>query len=618
MSAGDRIVPFALYGGLRQQRRGTRTGEGRMIAPARALLLTALLALGSPPAWAASGPAVEAENGMVVSSQRLASQVGADILKAGGNAVDAAVAVAYAEAVVNPCCGNLGGGGFLVLHSADGRSRFVNFRETAPAAATRDMYLDAAGNVVKGASLRGWKAVGVPGTVLGLNTALAAYGTLPLARVMAPAIALARDGFVLTRGDTDILESGTKLFAGQPNVARIFLRPDGSPWRPEDRLVQADLARTLQAIAEHGADAFYRGAIPEAVEAASRAGGGLLTASDFAAYTVTQSEPLTCRYRGATILSAPPPSSGGTTLCEILNILDGYDLRAAGFNSARTVHLMVEAMRRAYADRNLLLGDPAFVENPVDRLLSPAYAETLRASIRPDRATPSAEIRPDPGPETRERPETTHISVMDRAGNAVALTYTINGYFGAGVIAGDTGFFLNDEMDDFTVKTGVPNLFGLVQGTRNAIQPGKRPLSSMAPTIVLRDGQVAMVAGSPGGSRIITINAQTLINMLDFGMEPQEAVDAPRIHHQWLPDTIYAEPFALSADTQGLLRGMGHTIVEQKPWGAQELIAVRAAAPVLPEAASSGNDASRTERMRPGLLYGANDNRRPAGAAVGE
>ncbi|SEF91786.1 gamma-glutamyltranspeptidase / glutathione hydrolase [Methylobacterium sp. 190mf] len=589
-----------------------------MIAPARALLLTALLALGAPAARSASGPAVEAENGMVVSSQRLASQVGADILRAGGNAVDAAVAVAYAEAVVNPCCGNIGGGGFLVLHSADGRSRFINFRETAPAAATRDMYLDAAGNVVKGASLRGWKAAGVPGTVLGLNTALAAYGTLPLARVMAPAIALARDGFVLTRGDTDILESGTKLFAGQANVARIFLRPDGSPWRPGDRLVQADLARTLQAIAERGADAFYKGAIPEAVEAASRAGGGLLTASDFAAYTVTQSEPLTCRYRGATILSAPPPSSGGTTLCEILSILDGYDLRAAGFNAARTVHLMVEAMRRAYADRNLLLGDPAFVENPVDRLLSPAYAETLRASIRPDRATPSAEIRPDPGPEPRERPETTHISVMDKAGNAVALTYTINGYFGAGVIAGDTGFFLNDEMDDFTVKTGVPNLFGLVQGTKNAIQPGKRPLSSMAPTIVLRDGKVALVAGSPGGSRIITINAQTLINVLDFGMEPQEAVDAPRIHHQWLPDTVYAEPFALSADTQAILRGMGHTIVEQRPWGAQELIAVRAAAPALPEAASSGNDASRTGRMRPGLLYGANDNRRPAGAAVGE
>jgi gamma-glutamyltranspeptidase/glutathione hydrolase len=590
-----------------------------MIEPARALLLlSALLALGGPAARAASGPAVEAESGMVVSSQRLASQVGATILKEGGNAVDSAVAVAYAEAVVNPCCGNLGGGGFLVLHRADGRSRFVNFRETAPAAATRDMYLDATGAVVPGASLRGWKAAGVPGTVLGLNTALAAYGTLPLAQVLAPAIALARDGFVLTRGDTDILDSGTRLFAGQANVARVFLRPDGSPWRPGDRLVQVDLARTLQAIADHGSDAFYKGEIPRAVEAASRAGGGLLTAADFAAYTVTESEPLSCRYRGATILSAPPPSSGGTTLCEILNVLDGYDLRASGFNSARTVHLMVEAMRRAYADRNLLLGDPAYVDNPVARLLSPAYAEQLRASIRPDRATPSTEIRPDPETLSRERPETTHISVMDKAGNAVSLTYTINGYFGAGVIAGETGFFLNDEMDDFTVKPGVPNLFGLVQGARNAIAPGKRPLSSMAPTLVLRDGKVALVAGSPGGSRIITINVQTILNMLDFGMEPQEAVDAPRIHHQWLPDTVYAEPFALSADTRAILQGMGHTVAEQRPWGAQELIAVRGAAPSVAETATSGNDASRTERMRPGLLYGANDNRRPAGAAVGE
>lgn len=588
-----------------------------MIAPARALFLAGLLALAAPAARAASGPAVEGENGMVVSSQRLASQVGADILRAGGNAIDAAVAVAYAEAVTNPCCGNIGGGGFLLLHTAGGTNRFVGFRETAPAAATRDMYLDASGAVIAGASLRGWKAAGVPGTVLGLNTALAKYGTLPLARVMAPAIALARDGFLLTRGDTDILETGTTLFARDRNVARIFLRPDGAPYRPGDRMVQADLARTLQAIAEGGSDAFYRGEIPQTIEAASRAGGGLLTVADFAAYTVTEAEPLSCTYRGATVLSAPPPSSGGTTLCQILNVLDGYDLRAAGFNSAQTVHWMVEAMRRAYADRNVLLGDPAFVRNPVADLLSPAYAERLRASIRPDRATPSPEVRPDPGSLPRERPETTHISVMDKAGNAVSLTYTINGYFGAGVIAGDTGFFLNDEMDDFTVKPGVPNLFGLVQGSQNAIQPGKRPLSSMAPTLVLRAGKVAMVAGSPGGSRIITINAQTILNMLDFGMEPQAAVDAPRIHHQWLPDTVYAEPFALSADTQAILRGMGHTIVEQTPWGAQELIAVRGAASGG-GAASSGNDAARTERMRPGLLYGANDDRRPAGAAIGE
>ncbi|GJE61244.1 gamma-glutamyltransferase [Methylobacterium trifolii] len=585
------------------------------------LLFAAVLALLAPDARAASGPAVEAENGMVVSSQRLASQIGADILRAGGNAVDAAVAVAYAEAVTNPCCGNIGGGGFMVLHTADGRSRFINFRETAPAAASRDMYLDAAGNPIKDASLRGWKAAGIPGTVLGLNTALAKYGTLPLARVLQPAVALARDGFVLTRGDTDILEAGTKLFAREGNVAGIFLRPDGSPYRPGDRLVQADLARTLQAIADGGSDAFYRGEIPRKVEAASKAGGGLMTAADFAAYTVTDSEPVTCSYRGATILSAPPPSSGGTTLCQILTVLGGYDLRASGFNSAATIHLMVEAMRRAYADRNTFLGDPAFVDNPVARLLSPAYAETLRAAIRPDRATPSAEIRPNAeslGIPPREKPETTHLSVMDKAGNAVSLTYTINGFFGAGVIAGDTGFLLNNEMDDFTVKPGVPNLFGLVQGTANAIAPGKRPLSSMAPTVVLRDGRVVMVTGSPGGSRIITINAQTIMNMLDHGMEPQEAVDAPRIHHQWLPDTVYAEPFALSADTKAILRGMGHTLVEQTPWGADELIAVRGAAPPAPGPGDSGNDASRTTRMRPDLLYGANDNRRPAGAAVGE
>ncbi|WP_342166176.1 gamma-glutamyltransferase [Methylobacterium sp. SD21] len=567
----------------------------------------------------ASAPAVEGRNGMVVSSQALASQVGADILAAGGNAVDAAVAVAFAEAVVNPCCGNLGGGGFLVLHTAEGRSRFVNFREKAPGAASRDMYLGADGNLVPFSTLRGWKAAGVPGTVLGLTTALSRYGTLPLAKIMAPAIALAKDGFVLTRGDTDILETGTKKFERDPTVAKIFLRPDGTPFRPGDRLVQADLGKTLQAIAEGGQAAFYQGEIPRAVEAASSAGGGILTARDFADYTVTDDRPLSCTYRGATILSAPPPSSGGTTLCETLTILDGYDIAASGFNSARTVHLMVEAMRRAYADRNATLGDPAFVDNPVARLISPDYARTLREGIRLDRATPSSDIRPDPALQPpRERPETTHISVLDRAGNAASLTYTINGYFGSGAMAPGTGFFLNNEMDDFTTKVGVPNLFGLVQGSANAIAPGKRPLSSMAPTIVLREGKPVMVVGSPGGSRIITINAQAIMNMLDFRMQPQEAVDAPRIHHQWLPDTVYAEPFALSADTLAILKGMGHSVQVQVPWGAQELIATSGAVPAEPSAPSSGNDASRTQSMRPGLLYGANDNRRPAGAAIGE
>ncbi len=571
------------------------------------------------PLHAASPPAVEAMHGMVVSSQRLASEVGRDILRAGGNAVDAAVATAYAEAVTNPCCGNIGGGGFMLLHLADGRDRFVNFRETAPKAAAPGMYLDASGHVIKDASLHGYRAVAVPGTVLGLNTALARYGTMTLRRVLEPAIALARDGFVLTRADTDILDSGAALFRTQPNIARIFLRPDGTPLQPGNRLVQADLGRSLQAIAGGGSDAFYKGRVAAAVAAASRENGGVITASDFAAYTVTEPDPIRCSYRGMTILSAPPPSSGGTTLCEILNVLAGDDIGASGFNSARTVHLMVEAMRRAYADRNTFLGDPAFVANPIERLLSPSYAGALRASIAPDRATPSPDIRPG-FPVPSERPETTHISVLDAAGNAVSLTYTINGYFGAGVMAGDTGFLLNDEMDDFTAHPGAPNLFGLVQGGQNAIAPGKRPLSSMAPTIVMRDQQVALVLGSPGGSRIISIVAQAIMNILDHGMEPRQAVDAPRIHQQWLPDVIDAEPFALSADTQAALRRMGYTIVEQTPWGAAELIArgptEGTGGARRPQ--SSGNDSSRTGPMRPGLLYGANDDRRPAGAAAGE
>ncbi len=487
------------------------------------------------------------------------------------------------------------------------------------------MYLDASGNVEKDASLHGYRAIAVPGTVLGLNTALARYGTMPLPRVLEPAIKLAREGFVLTRADTDFLEVGTSRFRSQGNVARIFLRPDGTPFRPGDRLVQADLGRTLGAIASGGSEVFYKGPIADKIGAASREHGGIITAADLAAYTVTEADPVRCSYRGTTILSAPPPSSGGTTMCEILNVLAADDIRAAGWNSARTVHLMAEAMRRAYADRNTFLGDPAFVANPLDRLLSPAYAEELRATIEADRATPSAEIRPrlggpGSGGTAGEKPETTHISVLDGTGNAASLTYTLNGNFGAGVIAGDTGFLLNDEMDDFTSKPGLPNLFGLVQGSANAIAPGKRPLSSMAPTIVLRDGHVLLVVGSPGGSRIITITAQTIMNVLDHGMEPHQAVDAPRIHHQWLPDVIYAEPFALSADTQAVLRRMGYKIVEQTPWGAAEMIAVGpgVGAGSKPAEASSGNDSSRAGRMRPNLLYGANDDRRPAGAAAGE
>lgn len=577
--------------------------------------LTLATLLVSSQLYAASNPAVEATNGMVVTSQHLASQVGVDILKMGGNAVDAAVAVGYAQAVVNPCCGNIGGGGFMTLHLADGTDTFINFRETAPAAASANMYLDADGKVKKDASLYGYLAAGVPGTVLGMETARSKYGKLSREQVMEPAIKLAREGFILTRADTDILDTTVARFKQDPESARIFLRKDGSALQPGDRLVQTDLADTLEAIAKQGTSAFYQGKIPQAVEAAAKQGGGILTAADFANYKVTETAPITCSYRGYKFVSAPPPSSGGVTLCEILNIVEGYDLKSMGFNSAAAIHTMTEAMRHAYMDRNTYLGDPEFIKNPIDRLVSKSYADEIRKKIVINQATPSVNVQP--GMEPHEKPETTHYSIVDHQGNAVSTTYTVNGRFGAVVIAPGTGFFLNDEMDDFTVKVGEKNLYGLVQGTANAIAPGKRPLSSMSPTLVTKDNQIFMVLGSPGGSRIITITLQTALNVIDHGMAPQEAVDAPRIHHQWLPDEVYYEQRGASADTLKILKEMGYKMVEQTPWGAAELILVGlpGAAGVSP--ANSGNDSAVSGRVREGYLYGANDVRRPAGSAVG-
>jgi len=525
---------------------------------------------------------------MIVTSQRIASAVGAGILAAGGNAVDAAVAVGYALAVVEPCCGNIGGGGFMVVHLADGQNTFINFRETAPAAATAGMYLDSQGEPVADRSRYGWRAAGVPGTVMGLDRALGEYGSLPRAAVMAPAIALARDGFVLSRDDTELLDAKAERFSQDPAAAKIFLHPDGSHFQPGDHLVQRDLAATLAAIAKQGPDAFYHGSIAAAVEKASRTDGGILTALDFALYTVTEGPPLSCSYRGYAILSAPPPSSGGTAICEILDILEGYDMKALGFRSAHSAALMLSAMRRGYRDRNTYLGDPAFVSNPLDRLLSEGYAAGIRAAIAGGKAMPAGSAAPP------EKAETTDYSVVDGAGNAVAVTYTINGYFGAEVIAPGTGFFLNDEMDDFTAKPETPNLYGLVQGEANAIMPGKRPLSSMAPTLVEKDGRIVLVLGSPGGSRIITTVLETIMNIVDFGMAPQAAVDAPRFHYQGQPDTIFYERSGLSSDTIAALGGTGYKLIAQKPWGATELI-----------------------EIANGRLWGASDSRRPDGAAIG-
>jgi len=563
---------------------------------------------------AASRPAVEAEHAMIVSEQHYATEAGLEVLRQGGNAVDAAVAVGYALAVTHPCCGNIGGGGFMLIHMADGTEKFVDFRETAPAAASKDMYLDAAGNAVREASLRGWKASAVPGSVAGFELAEESFGKLGRQKVMAPAIKLARDGYVLSRGDTDILDLVARRLAADPVAAKIFVKPDGSAWKPGDTLRQADLAATLERIAKQGRDGFYKGPIAEAMAKASAAGGGLITASDLAGYKAVLREPLHCAYRGTQVSTAAPPSSGGIGVCEMLNVLSGYDLTRAGFHSAQAVHDMAEAMRNTFRDRNTLLGDPDFIDNPTAKLLSDAYAAEVRGRIIADKATPSEQL--DLGSLQREKPETTHYSVVDQQGNAVAVTFTLNGYMGSGVMAPGTGFFLNNEMDDFTVKPGTANMFGLEQGVRNAIAPGKRPLSSMAPTIVTKDGKVLLVLGSPGGSRISTHVLQVVLNVVDYGMKPQEAVDAPRLHHQFQPDTLYAEPFALSADTARILKDMGYTLSDQPSSGAVGLIE-RA-----PDASSSGpgtsvSDQSLAGRLRPGWLYGASDSRRPAGSAEG-
>ena len=570
------------------------------------LLAAAAAACALSPAHAASPPALESTTGMVVTAQHLASDVGAEILRRGGNAVDAAVAVGYALAVTHPCCGNLGGGGFMTIHLVDGRNTFINFREKAPLAARAGMFLDAKGNPVSDESVNGYLAVGVPGTVLGLDTALREYGTLPLPTLMAASIRLAQDGFILTRGDVDVLDEGMAKFREQPNVASIFLN-QGRPFKPGERLVQKDLAATLRAISESGPKVFYQGPIAEAVSAASRAHGGLLTREDFAAYTVTESSPISCAYRGYTVLSAPPPSSGGVALCEMLQVLQAYPLKALGFHSSESLHLMTEAMRHAYRDRNAYLGDPAFIDNPTARLLSMRHAQEIRARIQPHRATPSAALGEAAA---AEKATTTHYSIVDGKGNAVSVTYTINDDFGAKVIAGNTGFFLNDEMDDFTAKPGSANLFGLVQGRANAIAPGKRPLSSMTPTIVLKNGKPVLVVGSPGGSRIITTVLEIILNVIDHGMTVQEAVDAPRVHHQWLPDTLAGEPFAFSADTAVALTRMGYRIDALEPWGTGN------AAEIIGIAPADATEAKALGFPRPGIFYGASDSRAPAGSAA--
>ena len=552
-------------------------------------------------AHAASQAPVAAENGMVVSAQHLATQVGVDMLKRGGTAIDAAVAVGYALAVVYPAAGNLGGGGFMTVQLADGRKTFLDFREKAPLAATANMYLDKDGNVVKGLSTVGHLAVGVPGTVSGLEMARASYGTLGRAALIKPAIDLADKGFVLDQGDIDMLVTATAAFKADKDSGAIFLN-QGEPYALGQRLVQKDLARTLKAISQCGTDGFYKGSVGSAIVSSSQAGKGIISQADLDRYSTREMAPVECDYRGYRVISAPPPSSGGVVICEMLNILEGYPLKEWGFRSAQSVHYQIEAMRHAYVDRNSYLGDPDFVKNPMERLLDKGYAEKVRAAIDPAKAGVSKDIKPGVAP--HEGSNTTHYSITDKFGNAVSVTYTLNDWFGAKVMASGTGVLLNNEMDDFTSKIGVPNLYGLVQGEANAIAPGKRPLSSMSPTIVSKDGKPVFVVGTPGGSRIITAVLHTILNVVDYGMNVQEAVDAPRFHQQCLPDVTNVETYALSPDTRKLLIDMGHNLGAPQP--ANHLAAIIVGAPSLGGKPVGNN-----------RFYGANDPRRNSGLALG-
>jgi gamma-glutamyltranspeptidase/glutathione hydrolase len=498
---------------------------------------------------------VKARHAMVVAQEPLATDVGVETLASGGNAVDAAVAVAFALAVTHPAAGNLGGGGFLLVRLADGRNAFFDFRERAPGKAHRDMYLDPDGHLTDG-SVIGWRASGIPGTVRGLELAHKKYGRKPWAKLVGPAIRLAKEGFPVSWHLAESLKNSKRLEAF-PESRRVFQR-DGNYYQPGETLVQPELGRTLERIARGGASEFYEGETARRLVKEMEAHGGLFTLADLKDYRAVERPVLRGRYKGHEILTAPPPSSGGVGLLQMLGVLENSGYEEAGHGAAATIHFVAEAMRRYYADRSEYLADPDFFAVPVARLLDRRYIEKLRRSIDPALARPSDQIRPGDFPDV-ESDQTTHLSIVDAEGNAVALTYTINGGYGSGVTVPGLGFLLNNEMDDFAAKPGEPNMFGLVQGEANAIQPGKRPLSSMTPAIVLRDGRLFLVLGAPGGSRIINGVLQVLLNVVDFRMNIQDAVDRPRFHHQWKPDTLSMEE-GFSPDTVDLLRRRGHQV----------------------------------------------------------
>ncbi len=508
---------------------------------------------------------------MVVAGHRLAVEAGVEALRAGGTAVDAAVTTAFALAVVSPKDGNLGGGGFLVARGAGGREHALDFREVAPLAAGRDMFLDERGEVVPRRSLDGWLAVAVPGAVAGYLEAAERLGRLPRARLLAPAIALARQGFVLDQTDARWLARGAERLRGDPGARALFVRSD-RPWAAGDTLRQIDLARTLEAIARSGREGFYGADTAARIAAAMRARGGLISRADLAGYHPRWREPLVGSYRGLRVISMPPPSSGGVALLQMLAMTEAHDPAALGAGSSAWIHLRAEVARRAFADRSRHLADPDYWPVPLAALLDPAHPRRRMADFDPRRASSSVAPTPLPPP---EGDHTTHISVVDAEGAAASMTVTLNAYFGAAVVAPGTGFLLNDEMDDFSAKPGIPNQFGLVGAEANAVAPGKRPLSSMTPTILTRDDRVWMVVGSPGGSKIISTVYQVICNVVDLGMDIQAAVSWPRTHHQWLPNRLRAEPDALSADVARALEERGHELdIRAEPWSRADAILV--------------------------------------------
>ncbi|WP_415715089.1 gamma-glutamyltransferase [Roseibium sp.] len=538
---------------------------------------------------------VTAPNGMVASQEAVATKVGVEILKKGGNAVEAAIATGFALAVTLPRAGNLGGGGFMMIHMADsGETEALDYREMAPAAAFKDMFLDDEGNPDKQKSRYSGLAIGVPGTVAGFEAAFEKYasGNLTWPDLVAPAIDLAENGITVTPSLSAALTSAAPRLTWDPATAAIFYRQGIVPPAPGEILKQQDLASTLRLIAEQGAKGFYQGPVAQKISAKVQAAGGGMTTEDLANYKPVWRTAVTGDYRGYEIASMPPPSSGGIHIVQILNMLETYPLDEFGPNSADTIHVMAEAMRRAYADRSKFLGDPDFVEIPAKGLTSEDYAAELVETISVERATASEEIRPGV-PQPYESNETTHYSVVDKDGNAVSNTYTLNFSYGVGLTADGTGVLLNNELDDFSAKPGVPNAYGLIGGTANAVEGGKRPLSSMSPTLVFKDGAFYMATGSPGGSRIITTTLQIILNVVDHGMNIAEATAATRIHNQWLPDEIRIEE-GLSPDTIALLEQRGHTLVVKNAMGSTQSI-----------------------MSIDGILAGASDPRRPGALTEG-